>query len=63
MGVLIGLEKYKRNIQKIEKINNKPSHKSINTMIILVVIENSAVRPKIDSDLKTYNFCSFILQN
>ena len=39
-GVFIGLEKYKRNIQKIQKII-KPSHKSIITMIVLVVIENS----------------------
>ena len=31
------LEKYKRNIQKIER-NNKPSHKSINTTIVPVVI-------------------------
>jgi len=40
-GVFIGLEKYKRNIQKIEKII-KPSHKSIITMIVLVVIGNPA---------------------
>ena len=39
-GVFIGLEKYKRNIQKIEK-NNKPSHNSINTTIFLIVMENS----------------------
>ena len=51
-GRFIGLEKYKRNIQK-NRENDKPSHKSINTMIVLVVIDNSAMRPKIDSDLKT----------
>ena len=38
-GVFIGLEKYKRNIQKIENII-KPSHKSIITMIVPVVIVN-----------------------
>jgi len=35
-GFFIGLEKYKRNIEKIIK----PSHKSIITMIVLAVIEN-----------------------
>jgi len=35
----MGLEKYKINIQKIEKII-KPSHKSIITMIVPVVIGN-----------------------
>jgi len=38
-GFLYILEKYKRNIQKIER-NNKPSHKPINTMIVLVVMGN-----------------------
>jgi len=37
--VFICLEKYKRNIWKIER-NNKPSHKPINTTIILVMIRN-----------------------
>jgi len=38
-GVLIFLEKYKRNIWK-NRENNKPSYKSINTTIVLVIIGN-----------------------
>ena len=41
--LLRGLKKYKRNIQE-NRENNEPSHKSINTTIILVVIENPTKR-------------------
>ena len=37
--IFICLERYKRNIWK-NRQNNKPSHKLINTTIVLVVIEN-----------------------